>query len=388
MLSLITNTSALGAQRNLAQTNNRLSNSLEKLSSGLRVSKASDDVASMAIGSRLETSIASLSAAAVNTGQAVSMLQIAEGMYERVQDMLVRIKSLSAQAANGTLSDTERALLTVEYQGLQQEVNRLAQDTKFNGQTLSYDDTASYGNGSGGHSLLAVGVGHFPAPTGFNPIRVTAPDGTYNVGDDAIFEVTINGHLYQGTMPASQIDGTGRVIDRNSVELSSDTSRGKIRILFNNDGVPLADGATVSFFFSNGSGPETHDFRVGAGTGPESTISTDLYGISMNKLGLFTGLTISNEASADFVSSIVDTSLDYLLQLRSELGATQNRLANTQVNISTRIENEQAAKAAYLDADIGSEITKFTSEQILLQSGISTLAQANQLPQQLLSLFQ
>ena len=135
-LNLISNFAAHVAQRNLAMSDASATSSLAKLSSGSRVVSAKDDAASLAIGSRLNAEVVGLKQASVNAGQAISMLQIADGAMAKVNDILVRMKALSVQAGSGQLSGTERTMLNTEYEALRSEVDRIANDTDFAGTLL------------------------------------------------------------------------------------------------------------------------------------------------------------------------------------------------------------------------------------------------------------
>jgi len=386
-LSIVTNTASLNAQRNLNQTNSNLSSSLEKLSSGLRVNKAADDVASMAIGSRLNAELTALKTVATNAGQAVSLLQIAEGTYSRTNDMLVRMKSLTAQAANGTLSDTERQLLDVEFQALKSEIDRVAADTTFNGQSLvnSTDATHAIADDTAAYRVNVVG-----AVDATGDFAVSAAVGT-------VYTISVDG--YSGT-----IDTAATLTEQTTVTLTSSTKKGAIVLTLGAgygigaDAGGTLDGGTANVLdiVSNGdiNGFQTFDFRVGTGSNAaEDIISSVIYGSSANFMGFdadgggaAVGITTSD--NADSASAVVDAAINYLIDVRAGVGASQNRIETARNNLATTIENTEAAKSSYLDADIASEITQFTSQQILLQSGISTLAQANQVPQNLLSLFQ
>src|SRR3990170_480552 len=135
-LTVLSNYAANVAHRNLVAADNAATSSLTKLSSGTRVVSAKDDAAAMAIGSRLNSTVNSLKQASVNAGQGVSMLQIADGAMAKVNDVLIRMKTLAVQAGSGQLSGTERAMLNTEYQLLLSEVTRIAAATEFNGNEL------------------------------------------------------------------------------------------------------------------------------------------------------------------------------------------------------------------------------------------------------------
>jgi flagellin len=135
-LNVVSAYAANVAHRNLAMTDTQASASLAKLSIGKRVVSARDDAASMAVGSRMNAEVHGLKQAVVNSGQANSMLQIADGAMSAVSDILTRMKTLAIQASSGNLSATERAFLDVEFQALTAEIDRIADDTDFNGTQL------------------------------------------------------------------------------------------------------------------------------------------------------------------------------------------------------------------------------------------------------------
>jgi flagellin len=157
-LNAISNYAANVAHRNLQASDAAATSSLAKLSSGSRVVSAKDDAASMAIGSRLNSAVNALKQASVNAGQGVSMLQIADGAMAKVNDVLVRMKTLAVQAGSGQLSSTERGMLNTEYQALLSEVTRIAAATDFNGQQLV--------NGSQTTNGAAIVGGAFAAADG------------------------------------------------------------------------------------------------------------------------------------------------------------------------------------------------------------------------------
>src|SRR3990170_4923360 len=148
-LTVLSNYAANVAHRNLTVADMAATSSLTKLSSGSRVVSAKDDAASMAIGSRLNSTVNSLKQASVNAGQGVSMLQIADGAMAKVNDVLIRMKTLAVQAGSGQLSGTERAMLNTEYQALLSEVTRIAASTDFNGQELVNGSQTTGGAGAG-----------------------------------------------------------------------------------------------------------------------------------------------------------------------------------------------------------------------------------------------
>lgn len=135
-LRVNTNTASLNAQRNLMNTTNNLSRSMERLSSGLRITRASDDAAGLAISERFRSEIRSLGQAQRNANDGISLLQIAEGALNESSSTLIRMRELAIQSANGTLGAAERTTLNNEFQDLLSEIDRVAAVTEFNGVTM------------------------------------------------------------------------------------------------------------------------------------------------------------------------------------------------------------------------------------------------------------
>jgi flagellin len=131
-----TNVSSLSAQRSLSANNRQTENTLSKLSSGTRITKASDDAAGLAISEKLKARITSTAQANRNANDGISMVQTAEGGLDEISSMLTRLRELSVQASSDTVGDTERSFTDMEYQNLKQEIERIAQVTEFNGTKL------------------------------------------------------------------------------------------------------------------------------------------------------------------------------------------------------------------------------------------------------------
>lgn len=153
-LRIATNTTSMNAQRNLGISNERQANTLNKLSSGARITKAGDDAAGLAISEKLKGSIRSMQQANRNANDGISLIQTAEGGINEVSNILLRLRELSVQAASDTVGDAERSFTNKEFQALKGEVDRIAQVTKFNGRSLL--------NGSGETLDFQVGIENSP----------------------------------------------------------------------------------------------------------------------------------------------------------------------------------------------------------------------------------
>jgi len=150
-LRINTNIASINAQRNLTNTTNRLNRSLERLSSGLRINRAADDAAGLAISENLKADVRALDQSNRNAGDGVSLVQVAEGALDEVSGILVRMRELAQQAANETMGASERSYLNQEFTSLRSEIDRIASSTEFNGTTLL--------DGNGGTIDIQVGLG-------------------------------------------------------------------------------------------------------------------------------------------------------------------------------------------------------------------------------------
>jgi flagellin len=401
----------------------------------------------MAIGARLNATTESLKTASVNVGQANSMLQIADGGMATIDNILVRMKTLSVQSSSGNLSDTERGFLNDEFVQLREEIDRIASSTNFNGIQLLGDggDVAlEFGDlaaGQQGQALVAV--------NGFDSFAITdnnywATDANTNTVTDNSFEVNINyvaGDQVIMTV-TSTIDG---VADRTqsiditdfrtggttaigagenatlsfdelglsfSVNTNFSTSVAAIRgdntgasdfgtdTTFGTSGINSATGNIVSMAADNGQSLQTSiEFQVGGGNTANDRLAITLNAVDSDTLGAGalgtqTSLldlgsnAISTAASAQSAVEVVTRAIDDLQRARASVGTSQNRLDFAGQNLATTQENTESARSTLLDLDVAAEMTAFTSKQILVQSGVAMLAQANQMPQNLLRLLQ
>jgi flagellin len=395
-LNIISNFAANVAHRNLVMSDAQATSSLAKLSSGQRVVSAKDDAASLAIGSRLLAEVVAMRTARVNTGQAGSMLQIADGAMGTISDILIRMKELATQSASDQLGATERGILNSEFTALRSEIDRIANDTEFNGVKLTQ------GGVSGSETAAGTGAGPgFAVSDGVESISATGITGASTaanyVAATNIFTITVGGVSYTGQIDASALNGgTGAnaLLTSTVVTLtnSSPTETGTITLQLNTafDSATDSHATTDSTVTFTGSAGTSFTFKVGTGVvSTEDNLTFSVDGVTTTALSIsasiISGATSSN---ANAAITAVANAIDTLNQSRSTIGAAQNRLSFAAQNLATAIENAEAARSTLLDLDVAAEMTVFTSKQVLLQTGIAMLAQANQLPQNLLRLFQ
>jgi flagellin len=267
------NPASIAAQRNLTVSTNALQRSVERLSSGLRITRAADDAAGLGLSETLRAQLRSINQATRNASDGISLTQIADGAASVIGSLLARMRELASQASSGTVGTTERSYIDQEFIALRSEIDRIAQTTEFNGQAL-------------------------------------------------------------------------------------------------------LSGSSISFSVAIG-------FRSGTG----NTLSLDLNSITVASLGL-SSVNVSTATNAMSALSNIDSAISAVATARAEYGSLQNRLEATIANLEVTSETLTAAESRIRDADIAYETSVFVKNQILVQTGISVLAQANTLPQNALALLQ
>jgi flagellin len=393
-LNVISNFAANVAHRNLVKTDMQMSASLAKLSSGERIVSAKDDAASLAIGSRLAAEVGALGQANANAGQAASMLQIADGSMARANEILIRMKTLAVQAASGQLSNTERSILNSEYQALKNEIVRIGADTEFNGvkmlagaQTLTLEaagaDTMVGSNGVDqiiANDITFAGAAtsaslDMAAATGGGNVTLSATDGGGNQYSYVIGSASFTSNFL--TTPTSVTLTSSNAQVNGTITLNLNTAFANNASLAVGDNNHTVQGTTNTSF----------TFKIGSGAiAAEDDLTFSIQ--SLVSIGNTLAADVTTVGGAETSSSEVSAAIDSLNAARAEIGAGQSRLDFASANLATAVENTEASRSALLDLDIASEMTEFTSKQTLLQAGVAMLAQANQIPQALLRLFQ
>jgi flagellin len=279
MISLLTNVTSLQAQQNLSMTQGALSNSIEQLSSGLRINSAADDAAGLGVSESLQSQINSYGQATQNANDAVSLSQVAEGGMGQMQTIVSNMKQLAVESSNSTLDSTDRSYIQTEFTQLSSEINRIAATTNFNGQNL-LDGSASSG--------------------------LTFQVGIYNSANDRL-------SLSIGKLSTSTLGST-------SLHLAS--------------------------------------------------------------------ISLSTATNAQAALNVFDTAIAQLSTARANIGSMQTRMQDAISNLNTTTTDLTAANSQLSDVDVASTTAKMTQQNILEQAGIAVLGQANQLPNNALSLIQ
>jgi flagellin len=390
-----TNIEALNAERNLTITAGKYASSVEKLSSGLRINRAADDAAGLAISERLEAQVTGLNQAQRNAQDGVSMVQTAEGALNEVHSMLQRIRELAVEAGNSTLGSSDAQSVNAEVTALQAEITRIASTTTFNSQNLLTGALSVAQAGGTANNGFVVQAGTNTSITGISVVGAKAST-TYTM-------TSATGGA--GTVTLS--DGAG---NSQTLTLQAIGAKSSETLNFGNMGVSITVASVAGESAANVSAG-----LVGAGTG--NTVITGAGSGAMFQIGANAGDTlgvafadartsayagfdtaISNfttaansgigiAAAAGALITATDTAIGTVSSIRANFGAVENRLNHTVASISVASENLNASESRIKDLDVAAEMVNFTKTQILQQAGTSILAQANQAPQNILTLL-
>ncbi|MDR7438849.1 MAG: flagellin [Armatimonadota bacterium] len=382
------NIAALNAHRNLVATDNALSKSLERLSSGFRINRAADDAAGLAISEKLRAQVRGLAQAIRNAQDGISMIQTAEGALNEVHAMLQRMRELALQAANDTLSAEDRQAINQEIQQLRAEIDNVSGRTTFNGKKLLDGSlVTSLDTSSELRDNLAVTGGGESAFVTKVDVSAARPGTTY----------TLTG---SGTsLTLTRADGAAQTITVGPISAGGsqvlDFSQLGVKITVASSGgitganLVTALTATANDTITTATGSGSANFQVGPAAG--DSISVSFAKVDVAALGLTAALDNFNSSqtvtNAQALVTAVDSAVNTVSTQRGKYGAAQNRLEHTVASLGVAQENMSAAESRIRDADMAQEMVVFTRNQILLQAGTAMLAQANAAPQVVLQLL-
>ncbi len=376
------NVSAMIANNALQTSDNKLSASIARLSSGLKISSAKDNPSGLAMARRMNAQIESLKTANDSTNDGISIIETADGVLGEIQDMLQRMNELSIKSSNGTLTDDDRATIQEEMDQLKNEVTRISETTEFNGKTLldgSYDLTGYATVGGVTDSKISVSsysdsvVPGTSTITGLKCTYTDTDEVENTLSDVSITSITSGGKEYS--------------IAAGNLTISTDAD---IITFTGTDGFMLQMQVDESLNTATGvsldlTGNGAMSVQVGANEGQRLDIRIPT--ISLANLGI-TNVDASTKDLATASIDAIKSGLSYVSAVRSRLGAYQNRLESTDSSTDTTTENMTSAYSRIMDTDMAEEMTTYSTEQVLSQAGISILSQANNRPSEVLQLLQ
>ena len=354
------NIEATNAYRNLSVTQNQLSKSMEKLSSGFRINRAADDAAGLAISEGLRSQVGGLKVAARNAQDGISVVQTAEGALTEVHSILQRVRDLAVQGANDSNNSEARANIKTESDSLISELGRIAQSTNFNGtKLLNGAGTLTFQVGADGdtNSAIAVDLSSADVTGVADALKTTTQSYAYTAPSGSAAAIEIDGEAI------SLADGTTLAAAVTQINSELETAGSSARVAADGTRMVVSTAGTTAAAVTGGT----------ALTAPTAAATSNL--------------SFSSHAESQASINAVDAQISAVSTARAELGAYQNRFEHTIKNINVAVENLSASESRIRDTDMASEMVSFTRAQILSQAGTAMLAQANQIPQGVLSLL-
>ncbi|WP_314418156.1 FliC/FljB family flagellin [Pseudescherichia vulneris] len=376
MAVINTNTLSLTTQNNLTKSQSSLGTAIERLSSGLRINSAKDDAAGQAIANRFTSNINGLGVAARNANDGISLAQTAEGALSEINNNLQRVRDLTVQAQNSSNSASDIDSIQSEVNQRMEEINRVTKQTDFNGIKVLDNRTAGNTNydfqvgskdgeqisiaisSSAGWNLATAGTNNTSSET-INTYKFTTTDALKTAKDD----VTTKKTALETAQKA--VDTAANPTAKTAAETTRDTAKTALTASQTTYDTALKASTTANE----------------AVNGNARTVAAEGFDVLKGKVSS-TGTTTGSTPLAD-----IDEAIKSVDSQRSLLGASQNRFESTITNLNNTVSNLSSARSRIQDSDYATEVSNMSRAQILQQAGSSVLAQANQVPQTMLSLL-
>ena len=387
-----TNVSAILTQNSLAKNERAMSGAMEQLSTGKRINSASDDAAGLAISSRMSAQINGLNQAVRNSNDAISLVQTADGALIETTNMLQRMRTLAVQAASDTNVSADRTALNTEFSSLRTEINRIANNTQWNGENVL---DKSFSSGSGAYSFqvgansnqtvdLTIGNYSTQATTQTTTSAVattTAASGpSAAIGVKQVSTLTIAGTAKLGDTISVTVGNASFV---HEVVAGAATTQTVTEIAAAIKTGLEADGLATSATAAASAGVLTFTALATAYGSNSFDIGTAAGGL----LGGLASSSVTTAANANSAIAALDTAINTVNAGRSGMGATINVLQYAADNLANVSLNASASRSRVEDTDYSSATTELARTQIIAQAATAMLAQANQMPQTVLSLL-
>ena len=368
-----TNLSSLHAQRMLFENTKEASTAMERLATGSKINKAQDDVAGSAIADRMTSQVRGLNMALKNVENARSMLSVAETMYADQTDIVQRLRELAVQAASDTTSAKDREYLQSEVTALVAEMNRIAEQTMFNGESIGGWKNFQLGSDVGqsiethvttlsAHSGTTYGTATQDYAAGSTTLEIK---GISTSGPFAFGDILLAG-LYNPDTYFVQGVSTAQMHDDGTFTQTVSLSAGLVQSITAGNEIVSSIG--------------TIDLSV---TDDPNTVENEQF--TLGGRGSLYRIDLANDAAGALQG--IDSALKTLASVRVDVGALQNRLDHTASNLIGLSEQTTAARSRIEDADFAGESAALAKLQVLQQTGAAMLAQANARPQLVLELI-
>ncbi|EOV8088052.1 FliC/FljB family flagellin [Providencia rettgeri] len=359
-----TNILSLTTQNNLNRSQGVLGTAIERLSSGSRINSAKDDAAGQAIANRFTANVKGLTQASRNANDGISIAQTAEGAVNEINDNLQRIRELTVQARTGSNSESDIQSIQDEVKLRMDEINRISEQTQFNGvKVLSKDTTMKIQVGANDNETIGIDLKQIDSTV----LKIDDLDlSKKGVVGDKVTSIEIKAATKDDEAVNADLKDLGKGVEVYQ-KLDDKGKASETEFLVKKDGnfysIAKAD-------FAEDDGKISDDGRAKFEGADEDTPATPV------KMSI-----------ADTPLAVIDEALKTVDSFRSSLGAVQNRMQSTINNLNNSVNNLSAARSRIQDADFATEVSNMSRGQILQQAGTAVLAQANQVPQGVLSLL-
>lgn len=401
------NIAALNTYRQLSANNEIGSRSLEKLSSGLRVNRASDDAAGLAISEKMRGQIRGLDQAVSNAQNGISMLQTAEGAMNETHSILQRMRELSVQSASDTNTSQDRSNIQQEITQLESEINRISSNTEFNtkkllngGLSKAYTATSEVlQNTASLNMATALDISSLQDSAG-NVLGILTSDTitvNYYKGG-TLYTVAAASYSGMSALMAAVEGSSGQSYTANGTTLQGTAGATGVASAVGGLTITVKDSSgvvrqaatdTLSAFSVNtrardAAANNAATILIGANASQSLSVDIDTMNAANMKVN---GLKVETQSQANASINALDFAIQTVSTERSKIGALQNRLEHTISNLGTSSENLTSSESRIRDVDMAKEMMQFTKMNILSQAAQAMLAQANQQPQGVLQLL-
>ena len=409
------NVSAMIANNSLKLNDNKLSTSLERLSSGFKINSAKDDAAGLAISRRMNAQLKGLRAASQDAKDGISVIEIADGALSEVHDILQRMNELAIKSSNGTMEDGDRDAIQMEVAQLAEEIDRIGQTTEYNSQKLFTGEFDL----KGFTNQLEIKVDKYSDANMFGEYKLDMTDLEFLVDEKNEVTLTSYGGSADNTVSVLRPDGKNELykVSGDFYHLNFKGDNGD-EFTLDISGYKIYEGAGVTTTM-NDNGDGTYTYTYAQADPAKSAIDLDLtgYGAMTFQIGANESQTLDvrfeklsmetlgfknqdSDQTKDMILNLgtrdgalrgidqVTAAINQVSSMRSRLGAYQNRLEHTGTNLATSDENMTAAYSRIMDTDMAEEMSNYSNYQVVSQAATAILAQANERPSQMLQLLQ
>lgn len=372
------NVSAMIANNALKMNDNNVSTALERLSSGYKINHAKDNAAGLAIARRMSAQLRGLQVAEQDAKDGESIVEIADGALSEVHDMLQRMNELAIKASTGTITDKDREAINAEVAQLKDEVTRIGQTTEFNGQKL-FDGTFDL---KGYTDTKLAKVDYYSDNVEVGKYKVEIQFSCDADGNDTSKVTVINERGEQISAKLEYSEQEIIIVGDNDFEIRLGVDAEWITEEDLPDYAKTGDTLSLQLDLT-GIGAMT--LQIGANEG--QVVDVRIPELNLINCGI-NSTDMTTEAGAKKAIDEIAGAIEYVSEMRSRMGAYQNRLGHTETNLATSYENMTAAYSRIMDTDMATEMTNYTNLQVVSQAATAMLAQANERPSQMLQLLQ